>query len=330
MKTFPFTSYSNANFPLKPSDTVRIETGVRQGDEVSVHYDPMIAKLVVWGKDRPSALMKLHTCLSQYNIDGLSSNVNFLMDLASHPEFMKGNVDTDFIPRHYDSLFPKKVVTDEQICEAALAVILNEKKHVKVAVNDPLSPFASNPGARFNHQLKRTLDLQVGGKAVSALVTYVDENNFKVQIGESEYAVSGSLVPNLLDNFTQLTCIVNGAATKSRVLLSGESIRLFGAQGSTTFTHKLPKFLSSQLGGGSLGDAIAPMPGVLEKVSVNAGDQVKMGDPLIVMIAMKMEYVIKAPRDGVVEKVNHKVGDFVAKNTLLVQMKEEEGEKKED
>lgn len=312
---------------MQPSDTVRIETGVRQGDEVSVHYDPMIAKLVVWGPDRPSALMKLHTCLSQYNIDGLSSNVNFLMDLASHPAFMKGEVDTDFIPRHYDSLFPKKTVTDEKICEAALAVILNEKKQVKIADKDPLSPFASNPGARFNHQLQRTLSLQVGDEAVTPVVTYVDENNYKVKIGESEYAVSGSLVPNQLDNFTQLTCVVDGMASKSRVLLSGESVRLFGANGSTTFTHKLPKFLSNQLGGGSLGDAVAPMPGVLEKVNVNAGDAVKMGDPLIVMIAMKMEYVIKAPKDGVVEKVNHRVGDFVAKNTLLVQMKEDGSEK---
>ena len=80
-----------------------------------------------------------------------------------------------------------------------------------------------------------------------------------------------------------------------------------------------------QLGSGSLGDAVAPMPGVIEKVNVSDGDAVKAGDPLVIMIAMKMEYVIKAPKDGVVEKVGHKVGDFVAKNTPLVQFKEEGG-----
>ena len=74
--------------------------------QVSVHYDPMIAKLVVWGQDRDSALRKLRACLAEYNIQGLSTNVNFLMDLSSHPEFVAGNVDTEFIPRHYDSLFP--------------------------------------------------------------------------------------------------------------------------------------------------------------------------------------------------------------------------------
>ena len=94
--------------------------------QVSVHYDPMIAKLVVWGPDRLSALLKLRACLAEFNIagqlaqlcqemnrvdatfPGLSTNVDFLMDLASHPEFVAGNVDTEFIPRHYDSLFPEK------------------------------------------------------------------------------------------------------------------------------------------------------------------------------------------------------------------------------
>lgn len=101
-------------------------------------------------------------------------------------------------------------------------------------------------------------------------------------------------------------------------------IKLFSRDfGAVTFNQKVPKFLSQQLGGGSLGGAIAPMPGVIEKVNVSNGDQVKAGDPLIVMIAMKMEYVIKAPKDGKVNKVPHKVGDFVTKGTPLVEFEEE-------
>ena len=83
--------------------------------------------------------------------------------------------------------------------------------------------------------------------------------------------------------------------------------------------------MNFQLGSGSLGDAVAPMPGVIEKVNVSDGDAVKAGDPLVIMIAMKMEYVIKAPRAGVVQKVNARVGDFVAKNTVLVHFEGEEG-----
>lgn len=123
--------------PKAEENAVRIETGVRQGDEVSVHYDPMIAKLVVWGPDRQSALMKLHACLAEYNIDGLPNNVNFLMDLAAHPEFVAGNVDTDFIKRHYDELFPKRTTQDSTICAAAMAVILKDNSN-GISVNSKL------------------------------------------------------------------------------------------------------------------------------------------------------------------------------------------------
>ena len=127
------------------SEDVRIETGVREGDQVSVHYDPMIAKLVVWGQDRDSALRKLRSCLSEYNIQGLSTNVNFLMDLSSHPEFVAGNVDTEFIPRHYDTLFPAKTISDTRLCEAVVASILSNINQ-PTSLLDPTSPFATLTG----------------------------------------------------------------------------------------------------------------------------------------------------------------------------------------
>jgi len=312
----------------KPAADVRIETGVRQGDEVSVHYDPMIAKLVVWGKDRDSALLKLRSCLSEYNIDGLSTNVDFLMDLSGHPEFVKGNVDTDFIPRHYDELFPKRVAKDSNVVEAVLAIILDEKTSAVVAPSDPTSPFATSFGSRTNHYLLRTINLKFGEKDVAARVVYENENTFKVTVGEKEYRATGSFVFHPEENFTELTCNIDGSVSKQRVLVNGPSVRLFTADGSITFEQRLPKFLSQQSGSGS-GSTVAPMPGVIEKVNVSDGDEVKAGDPLVVMIAMKMEYVIKAPKDGVVERVSHKVGDFVAKNTPLVQFKESGGGEEE-
>ena len=116
--------------------------------QVSVHYDPMIAKLVVWGPDRLSALLKLRACLAEFNIagqlaqlcqemnrvyatfPGLSTNVDFLMDLASHPEFVAGNVDTEFIPRHYDSLFPEKPL-QVNFTEACHLINTNYSVHLK-------------------------------------------------------------------------------------------------------------------------------------------------------------------------------------------------------
>jgi len=306
-----------------PSDDVRIETGVRQADQVSVHYDPMIAKLVVWGPDRLSALMKLRACLAEYNISGLSTNVNFLMDLASHPEFVAGNVDTEFIPRHYDTLFPRKELSSSTLCEAVLASVLSENT-ATAPVLDTTSPFNTLTGARFNHYLYRTVVLTHAGVTHSVGVTSLGAGQFTFTIGDKTYAVSGKLNTNPDMNYTELVTDINGSISKQRVLVAGDNLSLFTKKGSYEFTKPTPKFKLAGGSGGSLGDAVAPMPGVIEKVMVEEGSVVEAGDPLMIMIAMKMEYVIKAPKAGTVTKVNSKLGDFVAKGKVLVAFAEDE------
>ncbi|KAB7500186.1 Methylcrotonoyl-CoA carboxylase subunit alpha, mitochondrial, partial [Armadillidium nasatum] len=96
---------------------IRIETGVREADEVSVHYDPMIAKLVVWGKDRQSALTRLAAALNEFNVVGLNTNVEFLKTLSRHTKFEEGDVHTDFIPQHYEDLFPVKETPSSDYCK---------------------------------------------------------------------------------------------------------------------------------------------------------------------------------------------------------------------
>uniref|UniRef100_A0ACB8FBT4 Methylcrotonoyl-CoA carboxylase subunit alpha, mitochondrial n=1 Tax=Sphaerodactylus townsendi TaxID=933632 RepID=A0ACB8FBT4_9SAUR len=150
-----------------PADNcTRIETGVRQGDEVSIHYDPMIAKLVVWAEDRQAALRKLKYCLQQYNIVGLSTNVEFLLSLSGHPEFEAGNVHTNFIPQHYHELFPpKEAVSGVALCQAAFGLILREKVSTdafRMLSGDKFSPFASSSGRRLNMPYARNLILRDG------------------------------------------------------------------------------------------------------------------------------------------------------------------------
>jgi len=305
-------------------EDVRIETGVRQGDQVSVHYDPMIAKLVVWSQDRDSALRKLKACLAEYNIQGLSTNVNFLLDLASHPEFVAGNVDTEFIPRHYDSLFPEKTVSDISLCEAVVASVLSDSSIKPKLSLDPTSPFAHLTGARFNHNLQQIVSLTHEGKSMSARVTSMGGNQFSVKIGDKNYSVNAKLTQNPQRNFTELVTDIDGDISKQRVVVNSDTVTLFTKEGSKEFRKPLPRYKSAGVGGGSLGDAVAPMPGVIEKVVVEDGAQVQAGDPLIVMIAMKMEYVIKAPKAGTVKKVNSKLGDFVEKGKVLVSFVEDE------
>merc|ERR1711971_1400570 len=219
--------------------------------------------------------------------------------------------DTEFIPRHYDSLFPQKSLKPTSLCTAVLASVLTGKQGSAPAL-DPTSPFTSLTGARFNHSLYQTVKLVHDG------------GHFLVTIGDQAYRVGGKLVPSPETNSTELVCDVDGTITRQRVRITKEGITLYTRDGSVEFSKPLPKY---QLQGGSTGgagDALAPMPGVIEKVMVEEGAAVAAGDPLMVMIAMKMEYVIKAPAAGTVTRVAGKVGDFVEKNKVLVAFQAEE------
>ncbi|CAD6996462.1 unnamed protein product [Ceratitis capitata] len=147
----------------QPNDYVRVETGVREGDEVSVHYDPMIAKLVVWGENRAQALNSLIARLREYHITGLETNINFLIDLAAHPEFQEGNVHTGFIDEHFETLFPPIEIKDEELCKAAIALVLNESQVFgsNAGKNDP---FNAAQNARLNYSLIRSYNLKGNDK----------------------------------------------------------------------------------------------------------------------------------------------------------------------
>ncbi|XP_034239215.1 methylcrotonoyl-CoA carboxylase subunit alpha, mitochondrial [Thrips palmi] len=303
-----------------PGSDVRVETGVRQGDEVSVHYDPMIAKLVVWGNNRDEALRKLHTNLCDYNIVGLETNVNFLMNLCQHKEFQKGNVHTGFIPEYHENLFPKQNVSDNLLVQAAFASVLCELNDAIVGTvqNNDFSDSLS--GFRLNHKLSRKIKLLAGGQEYATEVKYNSPQDYKISVnGGDDYIVSGCLIKN--NGKLSLTSSVNGHMSKSIVVIAERDIYLFTENGKFQFTIPIPKFVNelSKESGVKEGAAISPMPGVVDKVFVKIGDKVAVGDPLLVIIAMKMEYVIKAPKDGEIEKILYNPGQNVRKNASLVQ-----------
>uniref|UniRef100_A0A8C4MA41 Methylcrotonoyl-CoA carboxylase subunit alpha, mitochondrial n=1 Tax=Equus asinus asinus TaxID=83772 RepID=A0A8C4MA41_EQUAS len=292
--------------------STRIETGVRQGDEVSVHYDPMIAKLVVWAADRQAALTKLRYSLRQYNIVGLHTNIDFLLRLSGHPEFEAGNVHTAFIPQHREELLPhRKAAAKEVLCQAALGLILKEKamsEVFKMQTQDQYSPFASSSGRRLNTCYTRNVTLRDG------------KNN-------KTFQVLGDLCSE--GDCTYLKCSVNGVASKTKLIILENTIYLFSMEGSIQIDIPVPKYLSSVSSEGTQGGTIAPMAGTIEKVFVKAGDKVKAGDPLMVMIAMKMELIIRAPKDGTVKSVFYKEGSQANRHAPLVEFEEEESDKRE-
>ncbi|CAL8306506.1 unnamed protein product [Lota lota] len=306
----------------------RVETGVREGDEVSAHYDPMIAKLVVWGRDRSSALKKLRYCLRQYNIVGLHTNIDFLLSLSAHPEFEAGNVTTSFIPQHYAALFPApQAPSGATLCRAALGLLIRERGRTQEFSHlsaDPYSPFGSSSGRRFNILYSRNMTLQVGDKKVDVVVTYNKDGSYTMQIGDEAHHVTGEVKSEGGASF--LHCSVNGVESRPKLVIVDNTVHLFSMEGSAAVSVPVPKYLAAVSGSGAQGGAVAPMTGTIEKVMVKVGDQVTAGDPLMVMIAMKMEHTIRAPKSGVIKKVFFREGSQASRHAPLVELEEEEEE----
>ncbi|KAM9797811.1 methylcrotonoyl-CoA carboxylase subunit alpha, mitochondrial [Syngnathus typhle] len=316
-----------------PSDQhTRIETGVRQGDEVSVHYDPMIAKLVVWGEDRCAALKKLRYCLRQYNIVGLSTNIDFLLSLSGHPQFEAGNVSTGFIPQHYADLFPTpEAPSGVAVCQAALGLLLHERKATEDFAGtsgDPFSPFGSSSGWRLNTHVSRSMTLELADKKVIVVVTYNKDGSYGMQLGEERFHVTGELETE--DGASFLHCSVNGVKSRPKLVILDNSVHVFSTEGGVEMSVPVPKYLAAASGSATQGGAVAPMTGTIEKVMVKAGDRVNVGDPLMVMIAMKMEHVIRAPKSGVIRKVFFGEGSQANRHAPLVELEEEGGGDEEE
>ncbi|KAJ2946343.1 hypothetical protein O0L34_g12380 [Tuta absoluta] len=309
-----------------PEQNVRVETGVYEGQEVSVHYDPMIAKLVVWGRDRTEALAKTRAKLSEYKVAGLETNVNFLLRLSGAKAFVEGDVHTAFIPQHEAELFPH---TDSQLSEkravqAALGHLLISKK--AAISDDSWKGINVAPAAwRTNHQLKKTIPLRFDGKDTKVTVEYGSAPNlYRVQVDDGAWQdVEASL--NQSELGLRLTTLIGDQRSTVGLLTHDQEVHVYDEDGQTVVELPRPKYqMASEAGAASSGSiASSPTPGVMEKILVKQGETVVKGQPLFVVIAMKMEYVVRSPRDGVVESIaNYNQGDAVGKGTQIVKLLE--------
>nr|CAD7457276.1 unnamed protein product [Timema tahoe] len=307
-----------------PGDSVRVETGVCQGDQVSVHYDPMISKLVVWGKNRTQALLKLRKHLADFHVAGVDTNINFLLDLTAHEKFLEGNVHTGFIQQHQEQLLLTRTPKETLVVQAAVGLLLHEEMISLKAVmssSDPFSPFSQETGFRVNHFLKRRLELTFEEEKLHAEVTYTEPSTFEVRVNSTGDPVRVKGVLTDEGGRLELHCHLDKLVTKCWVFVDGGDVHLFTVDGSYLFRLTPPRYLK-HLGSKDshqAGDtAVAPMPGVVDKVWVAPGDSVQAGDPLMVLIAMKMEHIIRAPRAGIVAKVLFSSKDNVGKNSTVV------------
>jgi len=290
---------------------IRIDSGVREGDAISPFYDPMIAKLIVWGKDREEALAHMAQALSEYQVVGLATNVAFLKRLVESKPFSGADLDTGLIERNHAELFPPAPQTALPVLALAAASLLVSEQNAGAAANDP---WAGTSGWRMNGTLLRTLDYADDSGAYPVTIGY-KETGWSIAQGATSATMT--LVER---KGKQLVIKLDGAAVRGTVVRDGEMFHVFtgGAHFPLHYNDPLAHAGESEAEGGRL---TAPMPGKIVAVLVDKGKTVEKGAPLLIMEAMKMEHTIAAPANGTVEELLYAVGDQVAEGAQLLAFK---------
>ncbi len=285
---------------------VRIDTGVRQGDSVSVYYDPMIAKLIVWDQDRKSCIRRMLSALIDTQVVGVSTNIDFLSSLISHPAFQAADVDTGFIQRYHDQLFlDSEQVDDNILALAALYILLDRQRQAMASAEisaDPHSPWHSTHSWQANLNSTEQLYFYEREKEHRLVVHYLKQG-IRLEINGKQIAISGSLG---IDD--DMSANIDGTRTRVTVVQSENNLTILHSGNS----YQLGIVSKTDYGdddGTAPGSLLSPMPGKVMEVLVNKGDVVKKGTPLIILEAMKMEHTITAPVDGTVTKILYAAGD---------------------
>jgi len=299
------------------SDTgvaVRIDDGVREGDAISPFYDSMVAKLIVHGDTREQALARLDTALAQTHIVGLNTNVQFLRHVVRSNAFANAQLDTALIQRESAALFNQDLVGLQAAAAAMIAHALQAETATQGA-----DPFSRRDGWQSHGTTRRRFDLQYRGHPVRAVLTYGPQMSLQVQGPEGDVEGEFQFTPEGRALWVQF----NGVRIHSTVYLQGAAYdglrHVFTPQGSTCIDWIDPLAHAGEAAqeGGRL---TAPMPGKVVSFAVQAGDQVKAGQPLAVMEAMKMEHTIHAPQDGTVKELLYAPGEQVAEGAELLKM----------
>ncbi|HVO04690.1 MAG TPA: acetyl/propionyl/methylcrotonyl-CoA carboxylase subunit alpha [Candidatus Cybelea sp.] len=298
---------------------IRVDTGVRQGDAVSIHYDPMIAKIIAHGEDRADAIAQLRHALAETEVGGLATNLDFLQAILRHPAFAAGEIDTGFIPRHHADLFPAaRPLPMRVLAMAALATLRAAERDAAAAAppGDPHSPWARLPGWRVNRDAYADLLFQHGETMLPVRAHYRG-GGYMLDLPEGSVAADGSLGAD-----GAISARIGDAHGKGRVVRRETELLLF-LDGET---HRLMLIDPRQPVSGdtaSAGRILAPMPGTLTKIAVAVGARVEKGVVLAIVEAMKMEHAVKAPRDGKVKAVHFAAGDLVGEGVELLVLEEE-------
>ena len=321
--------------------SVRIDSAMVAGGEITPFYDPMIAKLIVWGPDRAQAIARMLVALQQFEVAPVVTNIRFLQALMRCPSFVSGDLDTSLIERESAFLLPSHVIEPTAadipprlIAIACAALFAWEADTVSATSNSPKptqqivqDPWASQSGWRIQHAMTRTVQWQAHGDTIGVEAHYAPRG-FTLKIADHNELICLSDPQLQKTNASQLciTASLGSEAICQSVLLKlderGElsAVTVFD-QGVAHVFKAIPTLhwiVDSEQQSGSV---IAPMPGKVVSILVEAGQAVKRGQAVLTMEAMKMEHTMTAPADGIVDDLLYRVGDQVLEGVALVKFK---------
>lgn len=306
--------------PPIESEYVRVDTGVVQGDEVSVYYDPMIAKLIVWDENRDKALSRLAKALSEYHVEGVTTNIDFLYNLANCRAFKEAELTTNFIEQHNDELFVESEQDIRSLLPiAALYLVLFNDVKVAQSSQDCFSPWQASNHWRANELHSETLQVSIKDATYPVVVSQQgqgDKRVFSIDCQGQSHQCQGKL------DGEQLTINIDGHRSRASVVAHDNGYSLFTANTALKFDLLKPDFGLSTEDDHAAG-FIAPMNGTVVTLLVEPGQQVEKGQTLMIMEAMKMEHALTATNSGKVTEFYYQAGDLVDGGSELLAFEED-------
>lgn len=286
------------------SSNIRLDSGVRDADTISIYYDSMIAKLITWDKTRDGAIRRMRQALEHFCVSGIETNISYLYQLVSNADFQQCKLATNFIAVNQHTLQLTAPLSDQHVAVAAL------HEHLSASIGDASDEWRFNRNWRANSNKGSIYRYGIDGKITEAIVAPAGVK-YDVSVGNSHFQLEATNTDSVL----RVAGSFNGTY---RIFQKSDQTLIF----SECFCLSLKKTLLTT--GAEKSDSArkltSPMPGVISTILVERGQAVKRGQPLVVMEAMKMEHVIRANRDGEIMEVFCAAGETVGSNFVLVEL----------
>ena len=304
-----------SDWHLPEIENVRLDSGVESGSEVSIHYDPMLAKLIVYSETRQESLRKMSYALEHFSIGGLTTNRGLLLAIMEDEQFQAGEFDTHFLDQNLSRLMASPISSQLRSASAIAVALSNERhRHAQQALGSIPSGF------RNNAFVGQGVDYECAGESFSFSYSHRRDGTYLIEDNEESYSVSHVKWSAPYVSYVDQ----DGVGRRFRVVNQGKSYHCHSNLGAVEINlqPRFPEKVIEEVPGA----CIAPMPGKVISIRAEQGQSVTQGEALLILEAMKMEHAVSAPADGVVEQVLVKEGDQVDALALLAVVTAKEDE----